>query len=45
LPFADRKLAPVLAHNDMTRVRRVLDGVRTGTNTGYFAAAEYWAST
>lgn len=42
LPFADRKLAPVLAHNDMTRVRRVLDvGCGPGTNTGYFAAAEY----
>ena len=41
-PFADRKLAPVLAHNDMTKVRRVLDvGCGPGTNTRYFARAEY----
>ncbi len=41
-PFADRKLAPVLARNDMTRVRRVLDvGCGPGTNTSYFASADY----
>jgi SAM-dependent methyltransferase len=41
-PFADRKLAPVLAINDMSKVRRVLDvGCGPGTNTGYFASAEY----
>jgi len=41
-PFADRQLAPILAHNDMTQVRRVLDvGCGPGTNTRYFGAAEY----
>jgi SAM-dependent methyltransferase len=41
-PFADRKLAPILAHNDMSGVRRVLDvGCGPGTNTRYFASAEY----
>ena len=41
-PFADRKIAPVLALNDMARVRRVLDvGCGPGTSTKYFASAEY----
>jgi SAM-dependent methyltransferase len=41
-PFADRKLAPVLARNDMAKVRRVLDvGCGPGTNTAYFASADY----
>jgi SAM-dependent methyltransferase len=41
-PFADRKIAPVLALNDMKRVRRVLDvGCGPGTSTKYFASAEY----
>jgi SAM-dependent methyltransferase len=41
-PFAERKLAPFLAHNDLSRVRRVLDvGCGPGTNTGHFAAADY----
>jgi SAM-dependent methyltransferase len=41
-PFADRKLAPVLACNDLQRVRRVLDvGCGPGTNARYFAHASY----
>ncbi len=41
-PFAAEKLAPVLAHNDLRRVRRVLDvGCGPGTNTAYFRDAEY----
>ena len=41
-PFADRKIAPVLALNDMARVRRVLDvGCGPGTSTKYFEGAEY----
>jgi SAM-dependent methyltransferase len=41
-PFAAGKLAPVLAHNDLERVRRVLDvGCGPGTNTAHFARAEY----
>jgi SAM-dependent methyltransferase len=41
-PFADQKFAPVLAHNQMARVRRVLDvGCGPGTNAKYFAQAEY----
>lgn len=41
-PFAERKLAPLFAHNDMRRVRRVLDvGCGPGTNTHHFASAEY----
>lgn len=41
-PFAERKLAPVLAHNDLDRVRRVLDvGCGPGTNTHHFANADY----
>jgi SAM-dependent methyltransferase len=41
-PFAERKLAPLFLHNDMRRVRRVLDvGCGPGTNTRHFADAEY----
>ncbi|MEP6730942.1 MAG: class I SAM-dependent methyltransferase [bacterium] len=41
-PFAERKLAPLLAHNDLSRVRRVLDvGCGPGTNTQHFAGADY----
>jgi SAM-dependent methyltransferase len=41
-PFVTDKLAPVVAHNDMTRVRRVLDvGCGPGTNTEYFRNADY----
>ena len=41
-PFAERKLAPLLAHNDIPRVRRVLDvGCGPGTNTAHFAHADY----
>ena len=41
-PFAERKFAPVLTHNDLSRVRRVLDvGCGPGTNTHHFAGADY----
>src|SRR5262249_49595116 len=41
-PFANRKLAPLTAHNDLRRVRRVLDvGCGPGTNTHLFAHADY----
>lgn len=41
-PFAAKKLAPVLKHNDLSRVRRVLDvGCGPGTNTAYFRNTEY----
>jgi SAM-dependent methyltransferase len=41
-PFADQKFAPVLVHNQMERVRRVLDvGCGPGTNAKYFTQAEY----
>ena len=41
-PFAERKLAPFLAHNDVSAARRVLDvGCGPGTNTGHFAGSDY----
>jgi SAM-dependent methyltransferase len=41
-PFAKQKLAPVRQHNDVNKVRRVLDvGCGPGTNTGCFNHAEY----
>jgi SAM-dependent methyltransferase len=41
-PFAAEKLAPVLRHNDLRKVRRVLDvGCGPGTNTKYFADQDY----
>jgi len=41
-PFAEQKLAPVLAGNDIGSARRVLDlGCGPGTNTPHFHAAEY----
>jgi SAM-dependent methyltransferase len=42
VPFARSKLAPVLRHNDLSRVRRVLDAAcGPGTNTSVFAHADY----
>jgi SAM-dependent methyltransferase len=41
-PFARQKLAPVLSHNDLTRIRRVLDAAcGPGTNTSFFAHVDY----
>ena len=41
-PFADRKIQPILAHNDLSQVRRVLDvACGPGTNTKYFRGVEY----
>ena len=41
-PFAAEKVRPLLAGNDLSQVRRVLDvGCGPGTNTALFAHAEY----
>lgn len=41
-PFVDQKFAPVLAHNRMNRIRRVLDvACGPGTNTAPFADMGY----
>src|SRR5207248_8165202 len=41
-PFVDAKFAPILAHNDIRRVRRVLDvGCGPGTNAHLFSGVSY----
>jgi len=41
-PYAELKFAPILAHNDLSRVRRVLDvACGPGTNARHFAGCEY----
>ncbi len=41
-PFARQKFAPMLRHNDLCRIRRVLDvGCGPGTNARYFTDHEY----
>jgi SAM-dependent methyltransferase len=41
-PFAERKLAPLFAHNAVDAARRVLDvGCGPGTNAHHFAHADY----
>jgi SAM-dependent methyltransferase len=41
-PFAEQKFAPILANNDLSRVRRVLDvACGPGTNTQHFAQGDY----
>lgn len=42
LPFASRKLEPLLRHVDISKVRRVLDvGCGPGTNAAYFMHCHY----
>ena len=41
-PFAEKKFAPIIAHNDIQQVRRVLDvGCGPGTNALHFSASAY----
>lgn len=41
-PFAERKLRPLWAHNDVRRATRVLDvGCGPGTNAGHFGGTDY----
>lgn len=41
-PFAERKFAPIAAHNDLQHIRRVLDvGCGPGTNATHFVASDY----
>jgi SAM-dependent methyltransferase len=41
-PFQEQKLAPILRHNDMSAVRRVLDvGCGPGTNAPHFEGMDY----
>jgi len=41
-PFAHQKFAPIIAHNDLSRVRHVLDvGCGPGTNSLYFSHTRY----
>lgn len=41
-PFIEEKLRPVFQHNDMSRVRRVLDvGCGPGTNAAHFRNVDY----
>ncbi len=41
-PYVEKKFAPILAHNDLSSVRRVLDvGCGPGTNTHHFPGADY----
>jgi SAM-dependent methyltransferase len=41
-PFAEQKFSPVLTHNDLSRVRRVLDvACGPGTNTHHFTHSDY----
>jgi SAM-dependent methyltransferase len=41
-PFADKKIEPIFRHNDLTKVRKVLDvGCGAGTNTRHFTGTDY----
>lgn len=41
-PFAEQKFAPILAHNDLKTVHRVLDvGCGPGTNAHHFRGVDY----
>ena len=41
-PFAQRKMAPILKHNDLSNIQRVLDvGCGPGTNARFFKKRDY----